>query len=145
MKTTFAFISVLLAASAAQAAPAIDQGGVLADKAGRTLYTFAKDAPGKSACNGACAAAWPPFAASNQAQASGDFSVVVRDDGSRQWAFRNQPLYFYAGDARPGDLRGEGQGGAWFTVKSKASDKQAAAQEDAGRATGTYSSYSYSY
>jgi hypothetical protein len=72
---------------------------------------FDKDASGKSNCNGGCAAAWPPFAVTNAALADGDFSIVKRDDGTSQWAFKGMPLYFFAGDAKAGDTNGDNQGG----------------------------------
>ena len=37
--------------------------GVFTDAKGMTLYTFDKDTAGKSACNGPCAANWPPLMA----------------------------------------------------------------------------------
>ncbi len=36
-------------------------GLVLADSEGHVLYSFSKDTPGASACEGACAKAWPPL------------------------------------------------------------------------------------
>ena len=88
-------------------------------KEGKTLYIFTKDAAGKSNCNGGCAGAWPPFAVANPALAGGDFSIVTRDDGAKQWAHQGKPLYFYAADTAAGDMKGEGQGGVWYTIKAK--------------------------
>ena len=64
------------------AAPTMMSGGVMVNSAGMTLYTFDKDAAnsGKSACNGPCAALWPPVAASGDMMGD-DYSVVARDDG----------------------------------------------------------------
>jgi predicted lipoprotein with Yx(FWY)xxD motif len=69
LKLTAAFVAVALLAGSpafAQTAPA----GVKAtadgfnDAKDMPLYTFASDTtPGKSACNGPCATAWPPLAA----------------------------------------------------------------------------------
>src|SRR5262245_31556128 len=36
-------------------------GPILVDSRGRTLYLFRRDTPGRSACTGACAVAWPPL------------------------------------------------------------------------------------
>ena len=63
----------------------------MADSAGMTLYSFDKDAGGKSACNGPCAANWPPLLATGDGKASGDWTIVARDDGSKQWAFKGKP------------------------------------------------------
>jgi predicted lipoprotein with Yx(FWY)xxD motif len=51
---------------------------------------------------------------------SGAYTVIARDDGTRQWAHNGKPLYFYTADAKAGDARGEGQGGAWSVVKAPA-------------------------
>ena len=93
-------------------APAVAKfdGSTLVDSAGMTLYTFDKDAAGsgKSACNGQCAVNWPPLHASGYDQGSGDWSIVVRDDGSRQWAYKGKPLYLWSKDHKPGDRTGDG-------------------------------------
>lgn len=128
----------------AHANPTVDAQGRLASKDGKTLYTFTKDSAGKSVCNGACAAAWPPFVVANPALAGGDFSIVTRDDGARQWAFKGQPLYFFAGDAKAGDANGEGQGGVWFTVKSAAATPAKTSQRGGYYdSVSTYDKYAY--
>lgn len=91
---------------------------VLADAKGMTLYTFAKDSQDKSNCNGKCAMAWPPLVAPENAKPKGDWSVVTREDGSKQWAFKGMPLYIYAKDTKPGEESGEGAGqGNWHVAK----------------------------
>ncbi|MFM8898625.1 MAG: hypothetical protein ACKOF9_01570 [Burkholderiales bacterium] len=124
MKTLGFLLTALLLSTTAHANPTVESGGMLTNKDGKTLYIFTKDAPGKSNCNGGCAAAWPPFAVANPALAGGDFSIVTRDDGAKQWAYKGQPLYFYAADTKPGDMVGEGQGGVWFVVKPGAAKKE---------------------
>ncbi len=112
--------ALLLFAGAAYAAdaPASPQGGVLADTSGRTLYIYDKDTTlGRSACNGTCAALWPPYAADNGAQPAGNFSIATRDDGSRQWAYKGKPLYRWAGDQKPGDTTGDGVNDIWHVIK----------------------------
>jgi len=118
-KTFAAIASLALAAGAAVAAPAAPVNGVLATPSGATLYTFDKDAAGsgKSACNGPCAANWPPLAAQASDTGAGDWTIVTRDDGSKQWAYKGQPLYTYAKDAKPGDATGDGKGSVWHIVK----------------------------
>jgi predicted lipoprotein with Yx(FWY)xxD motif len=107
----------LMACATSLAAPAAHQGGGLADAKGMTLYVFKKDAPQVSTCYDACAKSWPPFLAPPGATAIGDFSVVHRKDGSRQWAYRSMPLYYFFGDDLPGMLAGDGMGAAWFVVR----------------------------
>ena len=121
IKTILAPISLALVACAALAAsvPAAPVNGVLATSAGATLYTFDKDVAGsgKSACNGGCATNWPPLAAQASDAASGDWSIVTRDDGSKQWAYKGSPLYTYAKDAKAGDTTGDGKGNVWHLAK----------------------------
>ena len=94
------------------------KGKVLTDDKGMTLYTFDRDAGGKSACNGGCATNWPPLMASADAKPAKDYTVVTRDDGSKQWAFMGKPLYTWAKDTKPGDITGDGlANGTWHIAK----------------------------
>ena len=86
---------------------------VLADAKGMTLYTFDRDASGKSNCNGQCATNWPPLMAGADAKASGDWTIVTRDDGGKQWAYKGKPLYEFAKDTKPGDVAGDGVNSVW--------------------------------
>ncbi len=108
----------LLAAPAfAQMAPTkvadTSKGKVLVDAKGMTLYVFEKDTAGTSACNGACAKKWPPLAAAADAKASGDWSIVTRTDGAKQWAYKGKPLYTWEKDKAPGDVTGDGVNNVW--------------------------------
>lgn len=80
---------------------------------GLTLYTFRNDARDTSNCYGDCAAAWPPFLASETAEPKGGLRIIERTDGTRQWAANGKPLYFWAGDSAKGDATGDGVGGVW--------------------------------
>ena len=102
-------------ASTAPAAPARLVDGVYVNGAGMTLYTFDRDAAGsgKSVCNGPCATNWPPLVAAAGAAGAGDWSVVTRDDGTRQWAFKGKPVYTWVRDQKPGDRTGDGFNNAW--------------------------------
>jgi len=109
-----ATIALTLAACAsAPPSPARAQDGALVGANGMTLYTFDKDSAGKSACMGPCAANWPPLMAAADAKAGGDWSVITRDDGSRQWAYKNKPLYYWTKDQKPGDRTGDGFNKVW--------------------------------
>ena len=119
-KSTLAAAAALITASAiAAGAPAAPANGVLATPSGATVYTFDKDAAnsGKSACNGPCAQAWPPLAAQASDAPSGDWTIVTRDDGAKQWAYKGWPLYTYAKDAKPGDTAGDNVRNVWHVVK----------------------------
>jgi predicted lipoprotein with Yx(FWY)xxD motif len=105
-------------ASAASAqAPAKVTDGTLTNAGGMTLYTFDKDTDGKSACSGPCLANWPALAAQDSDKASGDYTVIARDDGKKQWAFKGKPLYLWAKDKNPGDKTGDGVNGTWHVAK----------------------------
>ena len=110
-------LSICVAAALAQTAPAksadTSKGKALVDAKGLTLYTFDRDATGKSNCNGACATNWPPLMAGADAKASGDWTIVTRDDGGKQWAYKGKPLYEFAKDTKPGDVTGDGVNSVW--------------------------------
>ena len=59
---------------------------------GNTVYVFGKDVVGTSNCNGQCATNWPPLTVAPNARAMGDYTIVTRSDGTRQWAYKGQPL-----------------------------------------------------
>jgi predicted lipoprotein with Yx(FWY)xxD motif len=106
-----------LTVGSTQAAPMSTDGGVLTDERGMTLYVFDNDKPGTSNCNGPCAANWPPLMAGAGESASGDYSIITRADGSRQWAYKDRPLYLWVKDAKPGDQTGDGVKGVWHTAQ----------------------------
>lgn len=97
-----------------QASKMQDGSMMLADAKGMTLYTFAKDAAGVSNCNDNCAKNWPPLMAAADAMPVGDWTIVTRADGTKQWAFKGMALYGWIKDAKPGDMTGNGMGnGVW--------------------------------
>lgn len=105
--------------AAAQAAPAMVKDGVFVGANEMTLYTFDKDqaGSGKSVCNGPCATNWPALMAKADDKASGDWSIITRDDGAKQWAYKGKPLYFWVKDAKPGDRTGDGVNQVWHAAK----------------------------
>lgn len=115
---TASFAAPLTSAMAADV-PAKLANGVLVDAKGMTLYTFDKDmaGSGKSACNGPCAALWPPAMAAASDQPAGAYTIVVRDDGSRQWAYKGKPVYTYQADQKPGDRAGDNFKDVWHIIK----------------------------
>ncbi|MBP6505758.1 MAG: hypothetical protein KA316_23665 [Rhodoferax sp.] len=106
-------------ASTMSASPAKAVDGALVGANGMTLYIFDKDTAGagKSVCNGPCAQNWPPLVAAAGAASDGDWAVIARDDGSRQWAYKGKPVYFWAKDQKPGDRTGDGFNGVWHLAK----------------------------
>ena len=100
------------AAAAATAEPAkmadTTKGRAWVDEKGMTLYVFDKDAMGKSNCVDECATAWPPLPVQAGAEETGEWTIIVRADGDKQWAYEGKPLYTWAKDMKPGDVTGDG-------------------------------------
>jgi predicted lipoprotein with Yx(FWY)xxD motif len=92
-------------------------GPVLATSSGMTVYTYEDDGLGRSSCYGECAEYWPPVLATPGSYASGNLTLVPREDGTMQWAVRGMPLYTYVEDHVPGDTNGEGLGDEWYVVR----------------------------
>jgi len=112
----------LLSASAAMAENVIQTGDtsagkVLTDGAGMTLYTFDKDTSAVSNCNGDCSVKWPPLEAKANARPTDEFGIIIRADGSRQWAYKGEALYTWIKDQAPGDITGDGVKGVWHLAK----------------------------
>lgn len=103
IRLTLACAFLVVLASLALAAPAgvgnTAKGQVIVNGQGMTHCTFAKDANGKSACNGPCAQNWPPLLAAGGIP-SGNWSIIARSDGTRQWAYKGHPLYAWKGDQK---------------------------------------------
>ncbi|MES2581266.1 MAG: hypothetical protein V4627_00995 [Pseudomonadota bacterium] len=119
-KLSLAMVALLaVLATGAQAQP-VARDGLLADAAGRTVYTFDKDTAGKSNCSGGCLTAWPLFVAKPGAKAQGDFGLIDAEGGQQQWTVKGKPLYYFAGDAKPGERNGDGSGGTWHVVPAGA-------------------------
>ena len=95
---------------------------VLTNAKGFTLYSFAPDTATKSACNGACATAWPPQTAPSTVKSP--YATINRSDGSAQLTFNGHPLYTFTGDTAPGTASGNGVnafGGLWQDVPASGS------------------------
>jgi predicted lipoprotein with Yx(FWY)xxD motif len=90
------------------------KGKTLVDAKGMTLYILDRDTtPGKSTCNAQCATNWPPLMASADAKPAGAYTVITRDDGGKQWAYKGKPLYFWKDDKKAGDAEGDGRNNVW--------------------------------
>jgi predicted lipoprotein with Yx(FWY)xxD motif len=118
LKALMLAAALALPSMAFAAEPAMMKDGMMVDHKGMTLYTFDKDAGGKSMCNDKCATNWPPLMADSGAKAMGKWTVVKRDDGKMQWAYEDKPLYTFVMDKKAGDATGEGKmDGAWHIAK----------------------------
>ncbi|WP_422739165.1 hypothetical protein ACN263_07980 [Micromonospora sp. WMMD729] len=101
-----------------------DIGTYVADGQGRTLYRFDKDSakPPKATCAGDCAKTWPPLLISSPGRIYPEgvdpqlVGYVERADGTCQVTIGGWPVYLFAKDTTPGEIRGQGVGGTWFAV-----------------------------
>jgi predicted lipoprotein with Yx(FWY)xxD motif len=101
-------------------------GRVLVDGRGRTLYLFAKDKRGKSACIGKCAGFWPPLITSGKPLATAGaktslLGTTKRADGRLQVTYNHHPLYTFVKDTRKGQTNGEeldAFGAEWYAVSA---------------------------
>lgn len=94
--------------------------GVLVATDNMTLYTFDNDQAnsGKSSCYGDCANNWPPLIVDKNATSYGNYSIIKRDDGKKQFAYKGKPLYYFYLDKKPGDQNGNGYANnLWHIVK----------------------------
>ncbi len=116
--------TALLAAHASGASAAgivatmdTDKEPVLAGGNGMTLYTFRNDAPGVSTCYEQCAENWPSLLATGDVAIEAPYTVIERDDGTRQLARDGMPLYYWIRDIGPGDTTGDGMNGLWDVAR----------------------------
>jgi predicted lipoprotein with Yx(FWY)xxD motif len=99
-------------------------GRVLVDGQGRALYLFEKDTSTASTCYGACASIWPPLTTAGTPRAgagivAAKLGTTTRKDGKTEVTYAGHPLYYYAADTKPGDLRGQGLdqfGAKWYVL-----------------------------
>lgn len=111
MTPVWATAALLLSLGAAQSQTPITDANHM------TLYVFDNDSSGVSSCYDSCAANWPPYlGAAGETKGQG-WSLIERNDGSMQWAFDGHPVYYFARDAKPGDMAGDGLNGVWHVLK----------------------------
>jgi predicted lipoprotein with Yx(FWY)xxD motif len=112
------------ASGAALGTTTTSYGKVLVDTHGKTLYAFAIDSKGHSACTGMCLQFWPPVPAGSAspkapAGVTGTPGALHRSDGSSQLTVNGFPMYTFSGDKKPGTTAGQGLnrfGGLWYVV-----------------------------
>ena len=133
---TLGVIGFLAAGSVAQSATGTSAtvalrktklGMILVNSRGHTLYLFAKDRNGKSACSGSCAKFWPPSLRSGRPTAGSGVKASMlgttkRSNGSLQLTYNKHPLYTFTLDKQAGQTKGEGMlafGARWYAVSAK--------------------------
>jgi predicted lipoprotein with Yx(FWY)xxD motif len=83
-------------------------GPYLTDANGLTLYVSSKDSAGTSNCSGSCLESWPAYAPSGQVNLPNSVTVISRSDGTKQFAYKGMPLYYYIYDTEAGQISGNG-------------------------------------
>jgi predicted lipoprotein with Yx(FWY)xxD motif len=126
--TFFLLAVALVTASASAASPrakvlvhVTSVGGVLADARGHTLYSYADDHGRTPSCYASCASLWPPFlTAAKPIAGTGAklklLGTTTRKDGKLQVTYAGHPLYFFSGDAKAGQVKGQGYEGSWWAL-----------------------------
>ncbi len=121
--TTAAPADTTAAPDGTTAAPAggvelVMSGDHLADGEGRSLYLFTVDTQGSGAsnCDPDCLENWPIFVGPATAGDGVDAALMGEVADTGQVIYNGWPLYYFAGDAAPGDTNGHGVGDVWFLV-----------------------------
>jgi len=101
-------------------------GSLLVTAAGMSLYHYTPDKHGAIKCTAACAQIWPPLTVkagvkptAGAGVSAAKLSTVKRPDGKIQVTYAGFPLYRFSGDAKPGQVKGQGYMKIWFAVTSK--------------------------
>ena len=96
---------------------------VLVTSNGLTLYHYVPETKGSIRCTGACAKEWPPLLVAASAKplagtglTASKLSTIRRPDGKLQVAYGGLPLYRYLDDEKPGQAKGQGEGGVWYAI-----------------------------
>jgi predicted lipoprotein with Yx(FWY)xxD motif len=94
------------------------KNGIFADAKGMALYVAATDrVPNVSSCYDNCGHNWPAFNPAENERDAGDWKIILRDDGTKQWAYKGKPVYRFILDRQPGDINGEGIGSVWHAAR----------------------------
>jgi predicted lipoprotein with Yx(FWY)xxD motif len=99
-------------------------GRILVDSHGHTLYDFVADKTTTSTCGGACASVWPPLTVSGAPKAGAGvraslLGTMKRSDGTTEVTYNRHPLYYFAGDTKPGEATGQALnqfGAPWYVL-----------------------------
>jgi predicted lipoprotein with Yx(FWY)xxD motif len=121
-------------------------GLILVNSSGHTLYLFARDRNGKSACSGSCAKFWPPLLGHGKPTAGSGVKASMigttrRSNGGLQLTYNKHPLYSFALDTQAGQTKGEGNlafGAKWYAVSANGTAAKASTPTPTTTTTSTY-------
>ncbi|MGH3002859.1 MAG: COG4315 family predicted lipoprotein [Gaiellaceae bacterium] len=103
-------------------------GTVLVSKSGRTLYRYTVDRKHVNRCTAVpiCAKYWPALLVKAGAKPSAGggakpalLGTIKAPHGMRQVTYAGFPLYFFAGDQKAGQVKGQGFDKTWYVVNLK--------------------------
>jgi predicted lipoprotein with Yx(FWY)xxD motif len=103
-------------------------GTVLVNASGKTLYRYTLDKKGVNTCTAVaiCAKYWPRLLVTGTAKPTAGAGVsaallgtIKQPKGLRQVTYAGFPLYVFAGDAKAGDVKGQGFEKTWYVVNAK--------------------------
>lgn len=116
-------------------------GKILVNDKNLSLYLFQADKSTTSTCTGACAKLWPPLLVNGTPTVAGGvdqkkLGTSKRSDGGTQVTYDGHPLYRFAADTSPGNVRGQGLnnfGAKWYVLGTdgKAITKSASSSSSA--------------
>ena len=113
-------VLVIGTALAAQDMPesVLIRNGIFTDGRGMALYVSDTDrAPDVSSCYDNCGPNWPAFNPAETDRDTGEWKIITRDDGTKQWAYKQKPVYRFLLDRQPGDVKGNGIGNVWHAAR----------------------------
>ena len=116
-------------------------GRIVVDGKGMTAYYFTNDKAGSgtSTCTGQCLQLWPAITTTattpTATGVTGKLGTITRPDGSKQLTVNSRPIYTYAPDTQPGDVKGQGVGGVWYVLRP---DGTMVTQSSGGSGSGGY-------
>ena len=105
-------------------------GKILVDSHGRTLYDFVADKTTMSTCYGACASLWPPLTLAGTPKAGAGvraslLGTTKRTGGTTEVTYNGHPLYYFAGDTKPGETAGQAInqfGALWYVLTANGTE-----------------------
>ncbi len=94
-------------------------GSYLVGQGGQAVYAYSNDKADTSTCTGACAANWPPVITLGKPSLGAGVSsaligTIKLANGSMMLTYNHKPLYYFIGDGKASDIRGQGIKGVWY-------------------------------